>query len=278
MDDLTTFTQLTFDSLSAFGQKLMNGLPNIFGAIILILLGWLIAKIIYWMVNKTLKTMRFDKLAEADNIKGFLEKAKITLRPSQLVAKFIYWIVMLLFLITASETLGWVVVSNSISQIIAYLPELFSAIVIFLVGLYIANFVRKALTSIFDSLSFYPGKIISSLAFYIILILISIMALNQAGIDTQVVTSNVILIIGAVLLSFAISFGFASREIVSNILSGYYSKNNFKVGQTIVIGDLEGKLERIDGISFTLKTKDGHMVIPAKKLASEDVKILDETK
>lgn len=207
------------------------------------------------------------------NIAEFISKTGIKVTPSQLVGKFVYWIILLLFFVTASDTLGWTVVSNSIRDLINYLPKLFSAIVIFVIGLYIANFVRKALIGLFDSLGVSTGKIVSSFAFYIILVIISLTALKQAGIDTSAITSNVNLIIGGIILAFAVSFGFAARNILGNILSTFYSRNTFKVGQKIELGDIKGEIEKIETVSVTIKTAKGKFVVPSSRLVSENVKV-----
>lgn len=238
MENITDWTRITMESLLAMGQTLMVQIPKIIGAIIILLLGWLIAKLVYVAISKALKAMKFDKIAENINMAEIFAKANLKITPSQLVGKFVYWVILLLFFVIASDTLGWTVVSNSISDLISYLPKLFSAIVIFLIGLYIANFIRKALNSVFDTLSVESGRTISSIAFYIILIIISLTALNQAGVDTFAITSNINLIIGGVILAFAIAFGFGAKDILSNILSTFYSKNTFRVGQTIRFGKI----------------------------------------
>ncbi|WP_339791012.1 MAG: mechanosensitive ion channel family protein [Imperialibacter sp.] len=273
MEKITDWTQIALGSLLALSQKLMTELPRIFGAILLIIIGWAIAKIVSFAIKKALTAIKFDKLTEKINADEMLAKAKINITPSAVVSKFVYWIILLLFFVTASDTLGWIVVSQSIGDLIAYLPKLFSAIIIFLIGLYIANFIRKGLKGIFDSFSVASGSIVSSFAFYVILVIVTLTALSQAGIDTTIITSNVTLILGGIMLSFALSFGLGSRDVLANILSSYYTKNNFEAGQKIRIGTSEGEIEKIDNISCVLKTKTGKVVIPVKRLISEEVVI-----
>ncbi|MEO9804770.1 MAG: hypothetical protein ABJF04_16055 [Reichenbachiella sp.] len=273
MEKITNWTQIAMESLLALGQKIMTELPNIIGAIFLIVLGWVIAKIVSFVIRKSLGLIKFDKLSEKVNLSEMLEKANIITTPSKIVAKFVYWVIILLFFVTASDTLGWSVVSESISDLISYLPKLFSAIVIFVIGFYIANLVRGGLRGILESLSVTSGTLISTFAFYLIVTIITLTALNQAGVDTAVITSNVTLILGGIILAFAISFGLGSRDVLINILSSFYSKENFEVGQKIEMGQVKGEIEKLDRISCILKTTDGKVVFPAKRLISEEVKI-----
>lgn len=276
MEKITDWTQIAMESLIALGQKIMTELPNILGALFLILLGWILAKIVSFIVSKALGVVKFDKLSEKVNIREILDRINVTTTPSKIIAKFVYWVIILLFFVTASDTLGWFVVSESISDLILYLPKLLSAIVIFVIGFYIANFVRSGIRGVLDSLLVSSGRMISIFAYYLILIVITLTALNQAGVDTTVITSNVTLILGGILLAFAISFGLGSRDVLVNILSAFYTKNNFETGQYIEIGHIKGEIEKIDNISCTVRIADGKIVVPVKKLITEEVKIVEQ--
>ncbi len=274
MNTLSDWTKIVFESLLELGRSIMSALPNILGALFLIILGWFLAKLLSFLVKRGLKIIGFDKIIEKVQLEGMFDKVKITILPSQLVARFVYWVILLIFFLTASDTLGWAVVSESISDLIAYLPKLFSGIIIFIIGLYIANFIKRALKGVFDSLNVTSGGFISNFAFYIILIIISLTAIKQAGVDTNIITSNISIILGGILLAFAISFGIGSRTVLSNILSAFYTRNKFKSGQTIEIEDITGTIELIDNTSCIIKTKDYRMVIPVSKLLTENVKII----
>jgi small-conductance mechanosensitive channel len=182
-------------------------------------------------------------------------------------------VIILLFFVTASETLGWSVVSKSISDLLTYLPQLFSAIVVFVIGFYIAGFIQRALISVLETLSVASARIISNFAFYLILVIVSLTALNQAGVETGLLTSNVTIIVGGMILAFAISFGIGSRDILKNILSSFYSKTNFQIGQEIKVGDIEGVIVKIDITSCVLKTSSGTIILPVSKLLTEIVEV-----
>ena len=272
MDKITDFTQVGMRSLTALTESIMSAFPNVIGALSLILLGWLVAKLISFLVQKTLKAIKFDKLSDKFDLNELFKGSDIEIAPSLIIGKFVYWVIMLLFFVTASDTLGWTVVSTSIGSLMAYLPKLFSGIVIFVIGFYIASMVRSGLKGILQSLGVASSRVISNFAYYIILIIISLTALNQAGVDTAIVTSNLTIIIGGAVLAFAISFGFGSRDILTNILSSFYSKNNFKAGQKIVMGDIKGRIEKIDITSCVIRTDAGlSIIIPVKRLLSEEV-------
>jgi len=273
MEEITDWTEIGLQSLMTLSNSVMSALPNIIGALFLVILGWIIARVMSFIVRKALKVIGFDKLAEKINVTEILGKANIIKTSSEIVGKFVYWVIMLLFFVTASDTLGWSVVSESIGDLISYLPKLFSAVIIFVIGFYIASFVKKGLKGVLDSLSVSSSNMLSSISFYMILVIISLTAFNQAGVDTAIITSNVIVIIGGVILAFAISFGIGSRDVLSNIISSFYTKSNFAVGQEITLLEVKGTIQKIDNTSCVIKTKTGTTIIPVKRLLTENVDI-----
>lgn len=273
MNQITDWTTIGISSLIALGESIMTCLPKIIGALFMIILGWIIAKIVSFIVKKSLKMIGFNKLAEKVNLDEVLTRANLKTTPAQIVGKFVYWIIMLLFLVTASDTLGWSVVSESIGDLINYLPRLFSAIVIFILGFYIATFVRKGLKGILESLSVASSNIISGFAYYVILVIITLTALDQAGVDITILTSNVTIIVAGIVLAFAVSFGIGSKDVLSNILSSFYTRKTFEVGQTVSLENVSGVIEKIDNTSCVIKTAGGVTVIPVKRLLNENVEI-----
>lgn len=277
MEKISTWSDLFFQSFAAFGEKLMTSLPSVLGAMFILLFGWLFARLISGGIRRLLKAVKFNKLAENVNFQEFLQRANITLSPSLLISKFVYWILMLLVIITASETLGWSAVSEEISKLIAYLPQLLAAVVFFIVGVYIATFVRDVINGATHTIGISTGKAISMFVFYMLLILVSLTALKQAGIDTSIITSNLLVIIGSIMIAVAISYGFASRDILSNILGSYFSRRTFEIGQRIEIDGKEGEITDITSVTMTIKLNNNRdLVIPANQLMTKQIEIIKQ--
>jgi hypothetical protein len=275
MTEVSQWTTLFLESFKSFGAKFMGAVPSIIGAIVIFVIGYIIAILLSRAVTKILKITKFDALAEKVNATQYLEKANISISPSKLVGKFVYWILLLIVLITASETLGWDAVSNEISKLVAFIPKLFIAIVILILGTFIASFIRDLIEGATKSLGISTGKIIASIVFYLLFITIFLTALNQAGVDTSIITSNFLLILGTVLISAAISYGFASRDILSNILAGYFSRNMYTKGMKIEIEGTKGVIEGINNIGVVIKEESGDIVIiPTHHLINEKVRII----
>ncbi|MEO0506116.1 MAG: mechanosensitive ion channel domain-containing protein [Bacteroidota bacterium] len=273
METINEWKELTFNSLITMGRDIASALPKIIGALIILVIGWLVTKIVLFVLGKVLKLAKMDKLSDKINEMDLFGKGGFKLDIIKIVLGFVKWLLLLVFLIVAADILSWEIISTEIGNLLRYLPRLFSALALMMIGLYVGNFVKNTVKKLFESLEFSGSNVVSNLLFYIIVIFISITALNQAGIDTTIITNNITMILGAFLLAFAIGVGLGSRDIITDLLRSFYTRRTYAVGDKVVIGDLAGSIEAIENNSVTLVTKSGKYVIPIKDVTSTKVEV-----
>lgn len=274
MKKLATWGELFLESIRDFGISAIESLPGIIFSILILLLGWLAAKVISLVFVRILSTFRFDTLAAKINADDLIKKANIEMTPSQLVGKFIYWLLILMVITTTADALGWNAVSSEISNLMHFLPRLMVAIVFFIVGTFVATFIRDVIRGATSSIGISTGKLISNVVFYLFLIVVVLTSLKQTGIDTSIITSNLLLILGAVLAAAAISYGLASKDVLSNILASFFSRKTFGIGQTIKINGTIGTIIDMNNISVTVQDDEGNkIIIPTNQLINNQVTI-----
>jgi hypothetical protein len=178
-----------------------------------------------------------------------------------------------MLIIVVSDILNLTMVSEEISNLLRYLPQLFTALVIFTVGLLLANFVKKSIRSFFESMELSGAKIISQIVFLLILVFVSVTALNQAGVDTDIITSNITMIMAAFLLAFALAFGFGAKVVVGDILRTYYARRTYEIGQIIEYNGKTYEVLAIENISVILKTDTGKLIVPIKDISESHIKV-----
>lgn len=277
MKELSTGSDLLIQSLNNFGQQALEIIPSIIGIVFVFLIGWIIAKIVSIVITKVLTLAKFDVLADKVNVTEFLQKAKIEKSPSKIVGTCVYYVLLLLVIITACDTMGLTVVSEQVSVLIGYLPKLFVAILLFVLGAYLAGLIRDIIAGATSSLGIGTGKIISNSIYYLLMIMVLLTSLNQAGIDTTIITSNVLLILAAILASASISYGIASRDVLRNILAGFFSKGVYTKGMKIQVDGITGVVLEISNIGIYLKEESGDItIIPTSVLINNKVRILSE--
>ena len=188
-------------------------------------------KLIVKIIKKALKLAKANKLDGTIYEIEIIEGKKLNFDTLKVVSNFVKWVMYIILLIMASDIMNLTMISTQISNLLTYLPQLFAVLVIFNVGLILANLIKKGLKSFFELMDLSGAKIISQVVFFIILIFISITALNQAGIDTEIFTSNLTMILAAFLLAFALVLGLGAQKIIGDLLSTFYTRKTYEIGQ-----------------------------------------------
>ncbi|MBU2972902.1 mechanosensitive ion channel family protein [Zobellia sp. B3R18] len=273
MDKVSEWKDLTFNTLSTIVSDIASALPNILGAIVILLLGWGISKVVRFVLKKVFKIAQLSKVSDKINEARLFGDSNVKIDIEKVLLQFVKYILLLVFIIVAADIVELTIISQEIANLLRYLPILLSAMVIFMIGLYAAKLIKSALKSVFDSMGFGGGKLVSSIVFYIMVIFVTITALNQAGIDTSMFTSNFTLILGAFLLAFALGLGLGSRNVVESLLKTFYARKNYAAGDKVKFADIEGTIEAIDNISVTLNTKEGKLIVPIKEIVENRVKL-----
>ncbi|NQX84632.1 MAG: mechanosensitive ion channel [Flavobacteriaceae bacterium] len=266
METLEEIKNMAIENFSSTGV-------NILKALLVLLIGWILIKLMLRILKKSLKFIKVDKLSNKINAIEIIEGKKLNVDVEQLLLTVLKWVALLVLLVIVSEMMEINMLSEGIAGLIGFLPKVLSGTAVFVIGLFIANAVKKGIQSFFKTLELSGSKIISQLVFFVILILVSVTALNQAGINTDLITSNLNLIFGAVLAAFAIAIGLGARNVVADLLRTFYVRRLYELGQTIKVKGLEGDIEAIDDISLTLKTKTGKTIIPIKEIVDNQVEI-----
>lgn len=273
MSKITEWKDMMLGSFESIWHEIVSIVPKLLGAFTILLLGWLLSKIIVKIIKKALKVVKADKLDDKLNGVNFFGDKKITFNIINIIAGFVKWGLFLVFLILATQVLELTIISAEISNLLHYLPQLFSALILLLIGLYIASFVKNTLYSFFKELELSGGRIISNLVFLILFVFIAVTALNQAGINTEIITNNITLILGALLLSLALALGLGAKDVVDSLLKAYYTRRVFMLGQVISFKDVKGEIVEVNEISITLKTENGTLIVPVKEIVDNQVEI-----
>ena len=275
MEEINEWKVLTLESFGKMANGFASTIPNIIGATVVLVLGWFITRIVEFLLKRLLRLTQIDEFTKRIGSMDLFGGVNVEFKVSRVIVGFVKWIMFLLFLIIASDIMNWEIVSEEIGNLLQYLPKLFSAVALFMIGLYIADFIKKSIKGLFGSFDLSGSKIISKLVFYFITILITIAALNQAGVDTTVITNNFSIILGAFLLAMSIGFGLGSKEVIGDLLRTYYARRNFKVGDKIKIDNIKGVVLTIDNMSLTIRTGAGKrkMIIPIKDVMNSNVEV-----
>lgn len=256
----------------AGGLAAQNLLLRIGAALAALLAGWLLARLTERLLQRLLRR------APLDRITGTVQEIlpAVQAGPEQLaklLGRAAYWVVLLLFIYTAAERLQLPLLSEQIRALIAYLPRLAAALLVLGVGLYLARAVRGLVADVCKSFGVAAWKGISGAAFGLLAAVVAITALQQAGIDTTLLTSNLSILLGAPALAFSIAYGLAARSIVADLLAAYYLRQRYEPGMQIEVDGIRGEIESLDRLHVVLRHEAQQIRLPWSLLLRHPVRV-----
>lgn len=254
-------------------KRFSEAAPKILFALLILLIGWMIASGVRRLIRRVLASLHVDRLAERLNDIDIVQRSGMRVQISAVLAQMVYYVLMLGFIIFATDMLGIPAITEMVRDLINYLPALFSAFVLFLLGLFLADIVRNIVLTSCQSMGIPSAKMIATAVFYFLFITIAVSALSQAKISTGFIAANLTVIIGALALAFAIGYGFAARDLVSNYVAGHYNRNKVRIGDDVSIAGARGKVVMIDSTSLILQTPERAIIIPLSKMMTEKVEV-----
>jgi len=275
-ENLNGFAQFFKDTLFSYANSMAAAFKTFIGALVILIIGWIIAKIVSKTVRKVLERIQVGKLLEKSNLQELFGNRDMAKSVTNVISKFIYYFILLIFILMATEALGMEAITEQVSALIDFFPKVLVAVIIFVIGFYIASFIRDMVTTATKSVGVAGGSIIGSGIFYFLLIIVSVTAIEQMGIDTELITSNLSIIIAGIIIGGAISYGFAAKDIMGDIVSTFFAKKSFIAGQFIRIGDIEGQIIEINSTNITVLSNNDKIVVPTKQFMSQSVTILND--
>ena len=256
-------------------NQLVNFIPRLISAIVILLLGLLIARLVRNLVQTVLRKIGIDKIGERLNDIDLVRRMNTDIKVSRALAQVLYFFIVLIFATAAAEMLAVAALTDLVLGITNLIPKLIVAGLMLVVGLFISEGLKKFVIGLCNSFNISGGRMLGTLVFFFFLIITLINALGQAGLNTELLESSFNLIIGGIIFAFAAGYGLASRDVMANILSSFYSKNRFKEGQTIQIDEVKGQIIKIDSTSMTLQTGETTTIIPLQTLQMKKVEVFD---
>lgn len=257
------------EAFSGIFAQAITFLPKLVSAIIILLVGWFLSKFISTLIKKLAERIGLESILDRIGISGFLDRAEIESSGGDVLALIIFWTIFLNFLLIGLETMGLQAAVDPLRNIIAFLPRLISALIMLVLGAMIAQFLGRTASAAMSSMGveFHQqvGQIVNSL----ILIMVIIVILQQLGLDASIMINIVTSVIVLSVAGFALAFGFGGQNVARNVLAGYYAREHFDLGDTVIIDDQEGTLEDIGTLNSLIQAGDKQLIIPNIRLTEE---------
>jgi hypothetical protein len=200
--------------------RIMAYLPVLLGALVILIVGWLVAKAIKRIVDWLLKLIRFDVLADKAGISEILKKGNLEISAGEVISSLVYWLIVIMVLVMTVDALGLPKASDVLASLFAYVPKVIAALLVLVVAMFLASFVSGIVRTAAGNADLPRPEIFAAVSRWAIIIFAITIALEQLGIASLLVTTTFNIILGGVCLALAIAFGLGGKDTVAKYLEG----------------------------------------------------------
>ena len=267
--ELNVWTQSLVAAMTALWTKIANFIPNLFGALVVVLLGFVVAKLLDALLSKLLAKLGLDRLMGGTGLTKILARVGIQVPISTLIGKIVYWFVLLVFLVSAAQSLGLDRVSSALDLLTVYLPKVFGALLVLLAGVLLAQVLNGLVRGAAESVGFDYASGLGRVTQGLVIIISISVAISQLEVKTDLLNHVIVIVLITVGLAIALAMGLGSREIAGQILAGIYVRELYQVGQEVRVGEVEGQIEEIGTVKTTLLTDEGELVSLSNRILLE---------
>jgi len=206
-------------SLTQGLNAVLGALPALVGALLILIIGYIVAKVLQGITTRVLKSVGFEGWMEKGGIKQFFDRSQTQQTPVSILGKLVFWLVFFIAISMAVDALGITAISAVLAQFIAYIPQLIAAVLILVLASLLANFVAGIVRGATGS------SIAGSVAQYGIIVFAVFAALTQMGIAEELIAPTFLILLGSVALAAALAFGLGGQNVAQRLVEQGYEKS-----------------------------------------------------
>ncbi len=222
--DMYTIQQALSFAITDVMATIISFIPTLFAALVIIVVGLIVARWAKWLVIKLLETLKLSSIIKDSPLDNFLTKAEITHKIEELLGNIVRWIVILIFFIAAVNILGLTTVSAFLTNVLGYVPKVFAASLILMVGTLVAGVVESLVKGSLTHVNPPTGRLVGKISSYIVVVFTILAAIAELGIAASLINTLFIGFIAMLALGFGLAFGLGSKDLIAKILDDWYSK------------------------------------------------------
>jgi hypothetical protein len=211
-------------SLQTFWGEIAQFLPKLLAALLLLLVGFLLARLLRAGVRRGLEAMGFGRMAEKSGLEALVRQGGVDLSLAGIIAGTVYWLVLLVVAVSAANSLGLDSVAGLANKVILYLPKVVVAILVLVFGTLFARVVNRIVFAWFNGAKFPGALSISTGAEYAVQIFALFLALEQLEIGTTLLTVAFTIVFGGLVLTLSLAFGLGGRDWAADRIRDWSNK------------------------------------------------------
>lgn len=221
---LSTWQSALLASWYQVSSAFLLFIPKFIGAVVVFVVGMVIASWGKRIVEEVLRVARLEDVSKSSGFAGYLQRAHISMTATELVGSLVKWLLLLVFFIAAVEILGLTIVSNVLQQLLAYVPNVFAAALIFGAGFIIANLADGLVRGAFATIDHESARPVGRMARGVVIVVAFFAALGQLQIAEELINNFFQGLTWTLVLIFGLSIGLGGKDLVAKILEDWYKR------------------------------------------------------
>lgn len=247
-------------------------LPDIAGALLLLLVGWLLARFLRMLTTRLIRSL--NQLLAGRFSGTHLEFARIPAYMQELLASVVYWVTVLVFVAVAIRVIGFTGAALWLEKLVGYLPALLAGGLIIVGSIIVGSFTRKLVTHAAAAANIDQPQLLGQVSQFGFIVVGLVIGLGQIGVDVSFLIMLFGIVLTALLTAFALAFGLGARSLVENLIATQHIKHIIKPGQQVRCGALTGRVLEFTATAVMLETEDGQTLMPAKLCMEQSISVI----
>lgn len=215
---IQTWTDVLVGSLQNLWFQVANWLPSLIGAMLVFIVGLIVAAGLSSLVERVLSAVKLDNLLRKLGVEEYTKRANLELNSGHFLGQLVYWFMTLAFLLAASDILGFYSLSSFLREVLAYLPNLVIAVLIMLAALVVANLAMHLVKASVMGARLHAAKFLGSASWWVIMVFGGLAALVQLGIAVSIINTLITGLIGMMALAGGLAFGLGGKDYAAHLL------------------------------------------------------------
>lgn len=271
MIDMRSIGEALANLASTLGSRVADYLPNVVGAILLLIVGWALARILRALTIRAV--LLLDKLFSQFGAAPTIERFRVG-RASAVLGTVVFWLVILSFIAGAAQVLGLEAFTDWLKRLIDYLPTLIAGVLIIAAGWVVSRFAADFILATATRLASRQRTILARIAQVLILVGAIMVGADQIGIRITFLAIFIAAIASTVVGGVALAVGFGARDYIANLIGAHYLRQSFSVGQTVRVGNMEGRVLEVTATVLILETGEGRVTLPGRVYNEQPITII----
>lgn len=228
LSTISNWQEAVFVAAANIFTQFFNFLPSLFGALLIFVLGLILAKWAKIIIVKVLSAVKLDKISRKIGLEPFLSQADIKLKAEVIIGEIARWLIIIVFFIAGVNVLGLTTIGSVLASVLSYVPTIVSAILILTIGVLLAGLVEGLIKGAVNQIDPKTGRLLSKVASYLVIVVAALAAINELGIAQSLINILFIGIITTLALGVGLALGLGAKDLVSKMLMDWYNKGKKK--------------------------------------------------